>query len=478
MCFQPTTVCVLMAGIITLSMPLPLAFAIDLRPEIDPLVQPLLDDGLVVGMVVGVVQGDQSQVIAYGETTRGSGVQPDADTVYEIGSVSKVFTGVLLADRVQQGLMSLDDPAQKYLPQSVKMPTAQGQPITLKHLATHTSGLPRLPDNIDLSDQTNPYIDYNAELMFAFLNGHALRRPPGVYEYSNLGVGLLGHMIARQSDMTYEQVLIKRICEPLGMADTRMTLDADQLGRLAPPYDASLQLNHNWDFDALAGAGAIRSTCRDMVAFIQANLEDDDQPMTKALRLSHRKQHTMSDGQAIGMGWHIARDGVTRWHNGMTGGYHAWLTVVPSRNVGVVVLTNTASMKVTTLGEQITRAALGREVEPDKRPQTIAVDTDVLATYAGVYDLTPQFRLTVTIEDGRLMVQATGQEAFPVFPESQTKFYYKIVDAQLTFVVSPGGTVSHLVLHQNGVDQKAIRRNQRTQKERPHLPPIHGHGEL
>lgn len=457
--FLPKNVFGLAIGIFSMSILTPGALAVDLQPKIDPLAQPLLDDGLVVGFVVGIVQNGRSQVIVYGETVRGSGVAPDADTVYEIGSVTKAFTGVLLADMLQQGLMKLDDPAQKYLPQSVKMPIAQGQAITLEHLATHTSGLPRLPENLSPADPTNPYADYSTQMLFDFLNGHRIRRPPGEDEYSNLGMGLLGHLVARQSRKSYEQVLIGRICEPLGMADTCITLSANQRERLAPPYDASLQPDHNWDLDALAGAGAIRSTCRDMMTFIEANLADDDRPITQALQLSHRKQHTMSDGQAIGLGWHIARDGITRWHNGMTGGYHVWLAVVPSRNVGVVVLANTASMQITTFGEQITRIALGGEVQPTKRRQTIEVNAHLLESYAGVYDLTPQFRLAVTVEDGKLMVQATGQSKFQVFPESKTRFYYKVVDAQLTFVVSPDGTVTHLVLHQNGADQQAVRRN-------------------
>jgi CubicO group peptidase (beta-lactamase class C family) len=282
------------------------------------LARPLLEDGVAVGFVIGIVKDGQTQVIAYGETTKASGIAPTGDSVFEIGSISKVFTGVLLANMVQGGSMKLGDPVQQYLPASVQVPVADGAPITLEHLATHTSGLPRLPDNFTPTDASNPYADYTVAQMYAFLSGHKLRRPPGQYEYSNYAMGLLGHLLARQAGKTYEQLLIEQIGAPLGMHDTRIVLDENLRQRLAPPYNATLQPVKNWDLPTLSGAGGIRSTCHDLIKFIKANLARDEQPLTQALRLAHRTRHTMTDGLAIGLGWHIARDGVTRWHNGMT----------------------------------------------------------------------------------------------------------------------------------------------------------------
>lgn len=435
------------------------ACGLDLQPKIDPLAHPLIEDGLVVGFVVGIVKDGQTQVIAYGETTKGSQVAPNADTVYEIGSASKAFTGVLLADMVERGLMKLDDPVQQYLPEGVKMPVTGGKPITLEHLATHTSGLPRLPDNFRPADWSNPYVDYTEPQMHEFLMGHALRRPPGEHEYSNFGMGMLGHLIARQSGGTYEECLVERIAKPLDMHDTSIVFSDDQRKRLAPPYNGALQPGTNWDLATLAGAGGIRSTCRDMIKFIQANLADDDKPLTRALRLSHEKRHTMKNGMAMGLGWHIAQDGITRWHNGMTGGYHSWLAVAPSHKLGVVVLANTANMRVTEFGNSVTRIAFGLEVAPSKPRKQVDVDLAVLESYAGVYMLTPQFALTVTVEDGKLMVQATGQDKFQVFAESKTKFFYKVVEAQISFVPDQDGKISHLILHQGGLNQKGVRKN-------------------
>jgi len=433
-------------------------FGLDLKPKVDPLAQPLIDEGVVVGFVVGIVKDGETQVFPYGETTRGSGEAPDADTVYEIGSISKVFTGVLLAGLVERGQVKLDDPVQKYLPEGVEMPVKGGQEITLEHLATHTSGLPRLPGNLAPANPMNPYADYGEKELYAFLGEHELRRAPGEHEYSNYGMGLLGHVLSSHMGKSYEDAVIEVICEPLDMGDTSLTLTEDQVVRMAPPYDGALKEVGPWDFVAVAGAGGIRSTTSDMLRFIEANLRKDDQPLTKALRLAQVKRHDMKDGLAMGLGWHIARDGITRWHNGMTGGYHGWLAVLPSHDLGVIVLANTASMKITQFGELVTRVAFGLDVEAPKERTEIEVDQKVLESYAGEYAIVPQFVLTVTVEDGVLMVQATGQQKLPVYPESKTKFFYKVVDAQLSFVAGDDGEIDHLILHQGGLNQKAVRK--------------------
>ncbi|MGH7140753.1 MAG: serine hydrolase [Pirellulales bacterium] len=435
--------------------------SLDLQPEIDPLAKQLLANEVVVGFVVGIYKDGEKQVIGYGETEKGKGVAPDGDTIYEIGSASKAFTGVLLADLVLRGRVKLDDPLQKYLPAAAKTDLKNPSNITFEHLATHTSGLPRLPDNLHPADLANPYADYSFQPVYTFLKEHKMRRAPGEYEYSNYGMGLLGVLLARREKMSYEELLVTRIAKPCGMRDTCVSLSKKQRERLAPPYDAALQAAKNWDIPTLAGAGGIRSTTYDMLKFIEANLADDDKPLTKAFRLSHIKRHAMPDGLAIGLGWHIARDGVTRWHNGMSGGYAAWMSVTPGRKQGVVVLSNTAAMQITEIGEKITRIAAGEKIEPPTAPRVVEVAPEVLKSYEGVYAISPQFALTVTLEKGKLMVQATGQQKFQVYPESETKFFYKVVNAKLTFVTGKNGKAERLVLHQNGVDQIATRQDER-----------------
>jgi CubicO group peptidase (beta-lactamase class C family) len=439
------------------------ALALDLRKQIDPLAAALVEDEVVIGFVVGVFKDGETQVIGYGEMEQGKGNKPDGRTVYELGSISKVFTGILLADEIERGLVKLDDPVQKYLPMGVKMPIAldadnHEQPITLEHLTTHTSGLPRMPGNLKPADPRNPYADYTLDQMYDFLGNHKLRRPPGKHEYSNYAVALLGQILARRADTSYEQLLAKRITGPLAMRDTRIKLDDKLRRRLALPYNASLKPEKNWDLGTFVGAGGIRSTVDDMLLFIRANLADDDKPLTQAMKLAQKKQTDYDGGLAMCMGWHIARDRITRWHNGMTGGYHTWVAVVPGHGIGTVVLANTATPKITEFGEQVTRIAFGLEVKPPDRRKTVKVDPAVLASYVGKYELTPDFVLTVTVEDGQLMVQATGQEKLPIFATSPTEFFYKIVDARITFEADKDGKVEKLILHQNGRDMDAARR--------------------
>jgi CubicO group peptidase (beta-lactamase class C family) len=433
------------------------AVALDLQDKVDPLAQRLVDDGNAVGLVVGVCRNGEMQILAYGETAKGSAKKPTGRTVYEIGSATKAITGVLLADMVRRGEVKLDAPLESLLPSDVQLDVYEDKPITLECVATHTSGLPRLPDNFAPADSMNPYADYSADRMYECLRQHKLRRQPGEYEYSNFAMGLLGHELARSRGKSYEELFVERIGKPLGMKDTCVALNQDQRKRLAKPYDAALKLNENWDIPTLAGAGGLRSTAVDMLKFIEANLADDDEPLTESVKLSHEKRHEMDDGLAIGLGWHIARDGITRWHNGMTGGYASWMSVVPKLDVGVVVLANTATMKVTELGEQLTRVACGIDVKPPKRREPVAVDAETLKSYEGTYAITPDFALTVTVEDGKLMVQATNQQKFEVLAESPTEFYYTVVDAQLTFEPGKDGRAARVILHQNGLDQKAER---------------------
>ena len=436
------------------------ALGLDLSDRVDALAKPLVEDEIVVGMVVGIVNGDEVQILTYGETKKGSKTKPTADSVYEIGSVTKVFTGILLADTVRQEKVALDDPLQRFVAEGVKVPEVDDQPITLRHLATHTSGLPRMPGNFRPKDPTQPYVDYDRKKLFAFLSEVKPARGPGKHEYSNYAMGILGETLGDVWDDNYEDALTARVLKPLKLNDTRITLNDAMRKRMVPGYNANLKEEPAWDFDAFAGAGAIRSTARDMVKFMQANLRDDDSAIAVALRDAHGKQPVPEQGQAMALGWHIAGDGITRWHNGMTGGYHSWLAVIPDHDIGVVVLANTATMRVSTFGEQVTRIALGAEVEPPQRRKEIDLAAEVLKKYVGVYPLAPQFKLTVTLEEGKLMVQATGQPKIQVYAESPTKFFYKVVDAQITFVERDDGTIEKLILHQNGRNLEAPRQKQ------------------
>ena len=428
----------------------------ELREAIDGQVKPLLDSESVVGLVVAIRRGDEEAFLPYGKIALGKPETPNADAVYEIGSMSKTFTGILLADMALRKVVDLDQPAQDLLRAQWKMPIHGDKPITLADLATHTSGFPRMPANIKLADPANPYADYTRKLLLAGLAECPLSRDPGTYEYSNYGMGLLGELLAIRARKSYADLIEERICKPLGMKDTSIALTPDMKKRLAPPYSAGRQPAKNWDFGALAGCGGVRSTPRDMLRYATAMTAPDDSELGKAMRLAAERRHDIPRG-GIGLAWHIAGDGVTLWHNGGTGGYSSAMFCAGPQKVSVVVLANTYCPEITPLAEKIAQTALGMKVEPVAFAKAAAVPADVLKRYVGKYAIIPTFVMDVTEENGQLFVQATGQPKFPIFATSEKEFFLKVVDAQIKFVVDDKGKVEKLILHQNGVDQDAKR---------------------
>ena len=218
------------------------------------------------GLVAVVLDGTKRIDAAYGSSDSADNRALDADSVFEIGSISKVFTALLFADMVLRGEVSPGDPVAKLLPAGVRVPEFEGKPITLQHLATYMSGLPRMPSNFTPKDKSNPFADYTVENLYAFLAEHELRFAPCThYEYANLGFGLLGHALALRAGKSYEELVISRICAPLGMDDTRITLSGSMQSRLARGHNSTLNPVANWDIPTLAGAGALRSTTNDQI---------------------------------------------------------------------------------------------------------------------------------------------------------------------------------------------------------------------
>lgn len=428
------------------------------KAEVDRFVQPLVDGEWCQSVVVGLVDREgKSVVYSYGRTSPAAGGSvPNGKTVYEIGSATKAFTGVLLADMVQRGEASLDDPVQKLLPAEVKLPQKGDRSITLLDLVTHRSGLPRLPDNMSPKDPANPYADYTKEQLYAFLQKWEPAREPGeAYEYSNLGVGLLGHLLARKAGKSYEALLTERVLKPAGMSDSSITLSADQKKRLAPPFDADGSPVKNWDLSVLAGAGGLRSTGDDMVKFVHAAMATGA-PSSKTFAFSYESRARAVGDNDIGLAWHISTGSKSVWHNGQTAGYHSYVGFVPAK-AGVVVLTNTATGLIDEVGAKLLARLEGKPAEPKQLKTAVKLKATALAPLVGKYPLAPQFVLNITREDDRLYLQATGQPRFRLFASSPLEFYLRAVDARVTFDQPVGGKSPKLVLHQNGQDMPGVR---------------------
>jgi CubicO group peptidase (beta-lactamase class C family) len=406
-----------------------------------------------VAMVVGVIDPSGRRTISYAKKGEGP---VDANTVFEIGSVTKVFTSLLLADAVKRGEVALTDPVSKYLPPDVKVPERGGKKITLIDLATHTSGLPQMPSNFHPKDPGNPYADYTSPQLYEFLGTVVLTRDIGsTYAYSNLGAGLLGQALARRAGMDYETLVRTRILEPLGMKSTAITLSKSMKERLTPGHDPALHQVANWDLPALAGAGALRSTANDLLTFLAANIGIDKSPLAPSMAaMIAARRPTGTPNLEIALGWHIwTRDGhEIICHNGGTGGYRTWIGFEPKTRTGVVVLSNTSTNAgADDIGLHLLDPAIAL-LEPPKQRHEVKVDAAVLEKYTGRYQLAPGFIITITREADQLYAQATNQPRFEIFAESEREFFFKVVDAQLTFVVDSSGRATSVVLHQNGAN--------------------------
>jgi D-alanyl-D-alanine-carboxypeptidase/D-alanyl-D-alanine-endopeptidase len=416
-----------------------------------------------IGIVVGVIDANGRRVVSYGSLAKNDTRRLGGDTVFEIGSMTKVFTSLLLMDMVRKGEVALADPVSKYLPAGVKMPERNGRKITLADLSTQSSGLPRMPSNFSPKDNANPYADYSVQQMYDFLSGYQLTREIGSqYEYSNLGVGLLGHVLALRAGMSYEALVRSRICDPLAMADTRVTLTPEMKARLAVGHSAALSAVPNWDLPTFAGAGALRSTANDMLTFLAANLGYVKTPLAPAMadEVSIRRPTGMADME-IAYGWHVqTKDGSSIiWHNGGTGGYRSYMGYDPKARAGVVVLANISTPAgQDDIGRHLLNAAYPlTKVEKPVERQEITLDPKIFDRYVGTYQLAPNLLMTVSREGARFYTQVTGQPKVEVFAESEHKFFLKVVDAQLTFDGDAQGAAAGLTLHQNGRDIPARR---------------------
>jgi CubicO group peptidase (beta-lactamase class C family) len=258
--------------------------ALTLDPALDDLLGARVRPGGGVVTVAGVVGLEGGRAVGtYGEA--GDGRPPDAaDSVFEIGSAEKVLTGTLLAEMIGRGEVALTDRVDDFLPSSVAVPSWKGHPIRLVDLATHTSGLPRLPTNLPISDPDNPLADYAVDQLYAFLSNYKLTRDVGAgYEYSNVGFGLLGHVLALRAGTTFAKLLRDRLLDPLGLATTSHRLTPAMARRLAIPHHEFGDVVPRWENPTLVGTGGLLSTIGDMLSFAAANIAAPTDRLRRAM---------------------------------------------------------------------------------------------------------------------------------------------------------------------------------------------------
>lgn len=316
-------------------------------------------------IVIGLVDESGNRIFTAGKLDNGSDREVDGDSIFFIGSVSKTFTALLLQDAVARGEMKLDDPVANYLPKSVKVPTQGGKQISLLHLATHSAGFPVNPDNMTGKDVREQYESYTVEKMYAFLSSYTLSRDPGTeFEYSNIGMALLGHVLALKAGTNFESLVVNRICRPLGMESTCITPTPELKKRLAMGHDNLGKPSPPQKFQAYSPAGDIHSTASDLLRYLSAQVALAPSSLTPLMEKTHVirfKDSRGLPGVPVSAFGRTAMDWVDRnayqppgmellGHAGGAGSYHAWVGFDKKQPRVVVVLSTANDLSVESLG--------------------------------------------------------------------------------------------------------------------------------
>lgn len=317
-------------------------------PKTEPiralLKQPVGANQKVVGMIAVTVDECGTRMATFGSSGV-AGLTLGSDTVIEIASITKVLTSLTLADMVERGEVAFDDPIAKYLPASLKL-HERSRPITLLDLASYTSGLPNMPGNMPPKwwALPNPMVDYTEGKLYEFLSSYVPEYEPGTrYEYANLGFGLLGIALARRAGKSYEELVMERVCNPLGLSHTRITLSDDMRRHLAQPHDIELKPTPLWDMQAMAGGGAFRSNASDLTVFLKASLGLKRTPLSAAMaRLVETRTPTRLAGTEAALGWFItsAKGEEFVWKTGASGGCNSFIGFSTRNRHGAIVLSN------------------------------------------------------------------------------------------------------------------------------------------
>jgi CubicO group peptidase (beta-lactamase class C family) len=418
-------------------------------------IQRIVDDRVItyhdsIGLIVGVIDPGGRALYVRGPARIGNDDPVAGDTIFEIGSVTKAFTGLLLTDMARRGQLSLDDPVAKRLPAGAAIPQRGPRAMTLLDLATHTSGLPRMPPNVAVSDFNNPNAGLTVDQFLRSVAQYELTRDVGqAYEYSNAGYDLLGLVEENVGGTDYETLLKSRILGPLHMEHTRIGDSLADKGLLATGYDAHLRPVPRASPPTLPGAEGLCSTASDLLNFLAANLGLTSSPLAPAmadmLRTS-RPTHYAELKAAIG--WHIASlHGVDIvFANGQTDGYRAFIGFSPKTRAGVVVLSNAANT-IDDIGVHI----LDQKTPLRRLHREVAVNNPAeYNNYLGVYRVSDTFSLIVTRDGNRLFIQGMGQPRAELFAEGDGKFFLRVVDGEVIFRTDSAGRASSLELTQDG----------------------------
>lgn len=330
----------------------------NLEASIEKQANQYIQQGNSIGLVIGIVKNGKTFIKGYGSIHKEKLISPDSLSIFELASTSKLFTTSTFQLLVDEGQLKLDDKIQTILTDNVKI-ASSGQNTTLLHLATHLSGFPSLPNSFiaKMNDEKSPYKDLVTQDIYDYLRTCEGKQPEGTFEYSNFGMGLLGHLLELKSGMKYEKLVTEKLLVPLKMKNTFVTIDSTHKSNIVQGYDENGNPSPIWTDNCLTGAGSFLSNASDMIKFIKSNLKENETPISTSLIQTHKRQ---LNGET-GLGWILPstadkllgnKDIV--WHNGMAGGYSSFLAIDKPNDYGVIILSNKA-IDASTFGMKMVR---------------------------------------------------------------------------------------------------------------------------
>ncbi|MDG2524319.1 serine hydrolase [Stenotrophomonas sp. HITSZ_GD] len=425
--------------------------------------QRLAGDRTGACMAVAVIERDHvARSFACADPAQAARI--DDRAAFEIGSVSKTMTAALLAELIAQGKASLDDPLADYLPKGTKVPTFQGQPILLRHVVTHTSGLPGLPSRMKTANPADPYAQLTERDLLDSLGDVTLTAAPGShFAYSNFASMLLSLAVARRAGSDFETLLTTQLLRPLGMDGAYVSHVPTGI-RVAPGHTPNGRATAAWTFPVdFAGVGGVHATLEDMVRYVQAELGRGSAPIVAAMAAT---QQPLSQSPPMGMNWMLMPVGERRVlvHEGGTGGFSSFVAVDRTRERGVVILSDTAWHSIGSLG------SLGLHLVDASFPlgkprKTIAPDAALLDGLVGRYRIGDTLTMQLSQHDGALVIEPDGQGAHTMGYDDAGDFYPLDFDAVLRPQRTPQGY--GFTWTQMGAELPAVRLEAAAQKAVP-----------
>ena len=384
-----------------------------------------IQHGHNTSIVIGLYQNGDFDYYATGLQNRESKTPATTETLYEIGSITKTMTALLLADAVTQNQLQLDDSIGPYWPDTMILQDQNKRPITFVDLATHSSGLYRMPVNFNMFT-TDPFANYDTEMLQQAFATNTPNLVGSQYLYSNLGFGLLGETLGRALKGDYEELVQKRVLEPMGLTNTYFHVPLDKQMYLATGYRGNQATSH-WNFKALSGAGSLKSDIKDLVKYGVSTLNENPDKLKTALQLT-KQQHFSDKGVRVALGWHFSGPGI--WHNGGTGGFSTMLMIDPTRNMVAAAMTNNDPNSSV---DDIIGYLMDNRQSFSKYKYPVSLSDQELLQIVGTYNTDEQKQLQLVLKDDVLMLKQKFQPSLKLTPINATTFVNDTHGLELTF---------------------------------------------